>query len=212
MKYLIAALLSSAKLCLPCARLAVTTKEKSSWPCAPFGGSPESSPQLVGQKEHGRSGGSCFIKWINYLTSFLNKSPFCTLGYFSVPLHRHHQRPQVQLVRTFWDKPCSLLLFLLLGFFVFPPPPPPVVSEIIHHHERSYLWCDRCILCCLAEMNAYTLCDAGLPNATGSFTACVSSSDLHWGNREPGLGFRLRLMPWHFHCEVKWNCLNPTLS
>lgn len=124
MKYLIAALLSSAKLCLPCARLAVTTKEKSSWPCAPFGGSPESSPQLVGQKEHGRSGGSCFIKWINYLTSFLNKSPFCTLGYFSVPLHRHHQGPQVQLVRTFWDKPCSLLLFLLLGFFVSPPPPP----------------------------------------------------------------------------------------
>lgn len=98
------------------------------------------------------------------------------------------------------------------GFFCLSPPPPPVVSEIIHHHERSYLWCDRCILCCLAEMNAYTLCDAGLPNATGSFTACVSSSDLHWGNREPGLGFRLRLMPWHFHCEVKWNCLNPTLS
>ena len=69
--------------------------------------------------------------------------------------------------------------------------------------ERCYHWYGRCILCRLAEMNSYALCDAGLSNATGSFSACVSSSDLHWCNGEPSLGFLLRITPRQFHCEVK---------
>ena len=69
--------------------------------------------------------------------------------------------------------------------------------------EHCYHWYDRRILCSWAEMNGHTLWDAGLPNAKGTFTASVSSSDLHRCNQEPRLGFLLCLTPWQFHWEEK---------